>query len=66
MIRVISLRLILVRLIWKLKETIQTEERTLERDIIVITQGLALKPDIGHVATGNLEDLYLTILKANK
>jgi hypothetical protein len=48
-----------------LKETIQREERTSERDIIVIIRGLKLKRGTGHVAIGKLEDQFLTILKAN-
>jgi hypothetical protein len=56
MIREISSRLILVTLDFLSKETIQIEERTLERDIIVIIQVLKLKQDIGAAGIGKLED----------
>jgi hypothetical protein len=50
-----------VTLVFLLKETIQTEERTSERDIIAIILDQKLKPDTGAVEIGKLEDLYLTI-----
>jgi len=59
--RVMSLRLILVRLTWRFAETTQKEERTSEQDIIVIIQAAKLKRDFGAVAIGRLEDLSLII-----
>jgi hypothetical protein len=61
MTRGISSRLTLVTQVFLLKETIQTEERTSERDIIAIILDQKLKPDTGAVEIGKLEDLYLTI-----
>jgi hypothetical protein len=59
MTREISLRLTSEILDFRLKETIQIEERTSEPDIIAIIRGQKLKPDTGAVETGKLADLFL-------
>jgi hypothetical protein len=45
----------------KLKEMIQTEEKTLEQDIIVILLGQSGKRSGGLVAIGRLVEQFLTI-----
>ena len=48
-------KLLLVTLIWKLKEMTQIEERILEQDIIVTIQDQRPKQDIGRVINGERE-----------
>jgi hypothetical protein len=50
--RVISLSLVLVTLIWKLKEMILQEGNLLEQDISVMIQGLNGKLDTGVAING--------------